>query len=111
MRITIALAALLALTAAGCERPQLPARAHSSDIVANSVFGAANVMVPPNLCAGRIKLAQGAATVNDSCFTGDTNVVVCTDMTAPNAVMCAPGKGALSIAGTASDMVGYARIK
>jgi N-acetylglucosamine kinase-like BadF-type ATPase len=58
-----------------------------------------------------VQLAQGTAMVNDSCFTGDTNVVLCTDATAANAVECAAGKGKLTVAGTGSDLINYARAR
>jgi hypothetical protein len=76
-----------------------------------AMFGSANSTEMGVACAGRVELKQGSATVKDACFSGDTNVVVCTDATAPNAVMCAPGKDALSVAGTGSDAVSYARVK
>ena len=62
-------------------------------------------------CAGKAQLQQGSAVVSDNCFTGDTNIVVCTDTTAPNPVMCAPHKGELAIAGGANDVVSYARVQ
>ena len=82
-----------------------------SQINANSVFGDVKVASLPNLCAGRVRLAQGAATVNDSCFTGDTNVVLCTDSSAANAVECAAANGKLALAGTRSDLINYARVR
>src|SRR5690242_5571087 len=60
----------------------------SRDIVANSFFGGVNVTAMDLVCAGRVQLAQGAATVKDTCFTGDTNVVLCTDTSSANAVQC-----------------------
>jgi hypothetical protein len=76
-----------------------------------AIFGSANLKQTDIACAGRIKLEQGSATVKDSCFTGDTNVVLCTDMSAPNPVMCAPAKDVLTIAGTGADTIGYARVQ
>ncbi|HYR78644.1 MAG TPA: hypothetical protein VEO55_01485, partial [Candidatus Dormibacteraeota bacterium] len=105
---TIVIAALsaIALIGSGCGHPPPrpappPMHAESdaepasglSQINANSVFGDVKVAAVPDLCAGRVRLAQGAATVNDSCFTGDTNVVLCTDSTAANAVECAAANG------------------
>jgi hypothetical protein len=78
---------------------------------ASSIFGPAQATVYTIACAGRIALSQGAATVNDSCFTGDTDVVSCTDMTAPMPVMCTPANGSLTIRGTGSDRVSYARLR
>ena len=83
----------------------------SQNIAASSVFGDARVTAVPNLCAGRVKLAQGVATINDSCFTGDTNVVLCTDTTGANAVQCAAANGKLELAGTGSDLINYARVR
>lgn len=75
------------------------------------MFGSANLNELGIVCAGRVELKQGAATVTDSCFTGDTNVVLCADMTAANPVMCAPGKGLLALTGTGGDVVSYARVR
>ncbi len=80
-------------------------------ISAAGVFGGANVNVNLGMCAGRIVLVQGEATVHDRCFTGDTNVVLCTDATSPNPIKCAPGDGTLAIAGTGSDVINYARVR
>jgi hypothetical protein len=76
-----------------------------------SFFGPASANNFAIACAGRVTLAQGSATIKDSCFTGDTNVVVCTDASAAMPVMCAADKGALRIAGSASDVVSYARVR
>ena len=62
-------------------------------------------------CAGRVALQNGAATVRDSCFTGDTNVVLCTDATAANPIRCTPEAGSLSISGSGSDLISYARVE
>jgi hypothetical protein len=58
-----------------------------------------------------VKLEQGAATVNDNCFTGDTNVVLCTDASSANAVQCAATNGKLALAGNGSDLINYARVR
>ncbi len=117
----VAAFSVIALIGSGCGRPphpEPPARAESSapthesrDIVATSVFGDSKVTAVLDLCAGRVRLAQGAATVNDSCFTGDTNVVLCTDATAANAVECAAANGKLALVGTGSDLINYARVR
>lgn len=78
---------------------------------ASSIFGPAKATVYTIACAGRVVLSQGAATVKDSCFTGDTDVLSCTDMTAPMPVMCAPNNGSLTIRGTGSDHISYARLR
>lgn len=62
-------------------------------------------------CAGQITMLNGFATVNDPCFTGSYNVVLCSDTTAPHAVQCTPSIGALSLSGTGSDTIAYARMK
>jgi hypothetical protein len=36
---------------------------------------------------------------------------MCTDTTAANPVMCMPGNGFLTVAGTAGDIISYARIR
>jgi hypothetical protein len=123
MRSVIVAFAVSALIAgAGCGRPPHPAlpthpgepgvqSRESRDIVANSVFGSVDVRETTDLCAGRVRLAQGAATVNDACFTGDTNVVLCTDASSANAVQCAAGSGKLALAGSGSDLINYARVR
>ena len=78
---------------------------------ANSVFGSVHVTETTDLCAGRVQLAQGAATVNDTCFTGDTNVVLCTDTSSANAVQCTASNGKLALAGNGSDLINYARVR
>ena len=78
---------------------------------ANSVFGSVDVRQTANLCAGHVQLAQGAATVNDACFTGDTNVVLCTDASSANAVQCTASNGKLLVAGNGSDQINYARVR
>jgi hypothetical protein len=78
---------------------------------ANSVFGSVDIKQTADLCAGRVKLEQGAATVNDNCFTGDTNVVLCTDASSANAVQCAATNGKLALAGNGSDLINYARVR
>src|SRR5260370_8117023 len=104
---TIVIGALsaIALIGSGCgrprPRPELPPPMHgqfgaepgsgpSQVVAANSFFGDVKVVATPDLCAGRVHLTQGAATVNDSSFTGDTNIALSTDPTSPNAVQCPP---------------------
>ena len=74
-------------------------------------FGGGNLQVFANLCAGKVRLTQGSATLSDSCFTGDTNIVVCSDITSANPVGCAPGKGTLVVEGHADDEIAFARMK
>jgi hypothetical protein len=62
-------------------------------------------------CAGHALLTGGGASVNDPCFTGDDNIVMCTDTTSPSAVRCAPGAGVLNLQGTPGDTIAYARVR
>ena len=111
----IAAFSVIALLGSGCGRgphpgpPGAPVDAH--DITANSVFGSVDVKQMGDVCAGRVQLAQGNATVNDNCFTGDTNVVLCSDASSANAVQCAAANGKLALAGTGSDLINYARVR
>jgi len=118
----VATLAVIALLGSGCGRgphPEGPAphgeSGKSSNDVhgvwANSVFGSVDVKETANLCAGRVQLAQGNATVNDTCFTGDTNVVLCTDASSANAVQCTAANGKLVLAGNGSDLINYARVR
>lgn len=107
--------ALLALFLLGCEHPRERPGVGSSqntntNVGAWSFFGKAKITYAAIQCAGRATLVQGEATVKDSCFTGDTNVVLCTDVSAANPVRCTPSRGALSIGGSGADTVVYARV-
>ena len=85
----------------------------SNDVVnAFGIFGGANVSFHSMIvCAGRVPLSQGSATVKDACFTGDTNVVVCTDTSSVNPVQCTPGAGSLQVGGNSNDVIAYARMR
>jgi len=84
----------------------------NDSINAVGIFGGANVNLHTSIvCAGRIPLSNGNAIVKDACFTGDTNVVVCTDASNINPVRCSPGAGSLLIGGTGNDVVAYARMR
>jgi hypothetical protein len=118
----VATLAVIALLGSGCgrgPRPEPPGRPRESgaaskesrDVFANSVFGSVDVRETTNVCAGRVQLAQGNATVNDTCFTGDTNVVLCTDASSASAVQCAATNGKLVLAGNGSDQINYARVR
>ena len=118
----VAALAVIALLGSGCGRgphpepPQRPGEAgskvnQSRDIIANSFFGGVNVTAMDLVCAGRVQLAQGAATIKDTCFTGDTNVVLCTDASSANAVQCTASNGKLELAGNGSDLINYARVR
>ena len=93
--------ALGLLMAAGCD----------SSKSARTFFGAANVRIQEAMCAGKIALTQGGASVRDTCFSGDTNVVMCTNESKPNPVRCKATSGVLTIEGTGEDVIDYARIR
>jgi hypothetical protein len=114
--IVVTVFAVFALLGSGCGRGPRPgppgARTDESRVItANSVFGSVDVRQMGDVCAGRVQLAQGAATVSDSCFTGETNVVLCTDASSANAVQCAAANGKLALAGNGSDLINYARVR
>jgi hypothetical protein len=113
---------VIALLGSGCGRgphPEPPARPDETGaapndfhgVSANSVFGSVDIKETTDLCAGHVQLAQGAATVNDACFTGDTNVVLCSDASSASAVQCAATNGKLVLAGNGSDQINYARVR
>jgi hypothetical protein len=113
---------IIALLGSGCGRGPHPEASHHTGepgasltdfhgVSANSVFGSVDIKETADLCAGRVRLEQGAAVVNDSCFTGDTNVVLCTDASSANAVQCAATNGKLALAGNGSDLINYARVR
>jgi len=118
----LAALSLFGLLGSGCgrgshpegSRPPGEAGAPSNDfhgVSANSVFGSVDIKETADLCAGRVRLEQGAANVNDTCFTGDTNVVLCTDTSSASAVQCTAANGKLALAGTGSDLINYARVR
>ncbi len=108
LTISLALAALLA---AGCHHWTETGQQGSHDMTALGLFGGANIHVNQYLCAGRITLSQGSGAIKDGCFTGDTNVVLCTDATNANPVRCTPAPGELLIGGTGSDVISYVRVR
>ena len=91
----------IALMLAGCD----------SRNTARSVFGRADVHNLEAICAGKITLSQGSASVRDDCFSGDTNIVLCTNESHPNPVRCKATSGALTIEGGGEDVIDYARIR
>ncbi len=125
MRKTISIFALvLMLAASGCGGcgHSYPAGISAKDggkgagsdshaINSNSVFGSSSIHIEPTVCAGRATLEQGSVIVTDSCFTGDTNIVLCTNVTGLNPVRCTPRPGALAITGIGGDQISYARVK
>ncbi len=106
--VTLVVLALATVLAAGCHHSD---KGGSHDMTALGLFGGANIHVNEYLCAGRIALSQGSGAVKDGCFSGDSNVVLCTDATSANPVRCTPGPGELIVGGTGSDVISYVRIK
>ncbi|HLK85699.1 MAG TPA: hypothetical protein VKT27_04265 [Candidatus Binataceae bacterium] len=108
--LMLATAAAAALLASGClqvsPQPPVPPTTMSSW---GPLGGFSMTSGAP--CAGKTSLADGAATVNDACFTGADNIVMCTDTTAANAVKCTPGYGSLAISGGVGDTIAYARVR
>ena len=119
MRGTVIALALAGLMVTGCRRNPMLSHGEnrgyggSEDITDLGLFGGANVdmKIYQTLCAGRAMLSSGTAEIKDSCFSGDTNVVICTDVTNVNPVRCTPARGSLSIGGSGSDVVAYARVR
>lgn len=112
MRRLVIAFALAALLIAGCRHGMgLGEGGGSRDMTALGLFGGANINVNQYLCAGRAVLSNGAAAVKDSCFTGDSDVVLCSDMTNANPVRCTPAAGELSIGGSGNDVIAYVRVK
>ena len=109
MRTLIILIALSGLPAAGCFTYSAPAPPPTT-MSAWSPAGSFSLSSGGN-CAGQISLVGGFATVTDACFTSAYNVVVCSDNTLPNPVRCTPTSGSLSLSGTGSDSISYARLK
>jgi hypothetical protein len=115
--VVVALAVTALIAVAGCgDGPHPPGQSGSGPhdvhgVWANSVFGSVDIKQTTDLCAGRVQLVQGAATINDTCFTGETNVVLCTDTSSANAVQCAATNGKLALAGNGSDLINYARVR
>ena len=79
MRVTIAIFALIGTMTAGClqvqPQPPLPATTMSSW----GPTGGFTLSSGPTACAGHATLIAGHTTVNDPCFTGIDNIVMCTD--------------------------------
>lgn len=107
---TLAIAAVAALTAAGClqvaPQPPVPPTTMSSW---GPMGGFSMSSGAP--CTGKATLSDGTASISDACFTGADNIVMCTDTTAANPVRCTPAYGNLSISGGVGDTISYARIR
>jgi hypothetical protein len=120
MRIAIVPLAMAGMTFAACRmtpnevKVNLPGdlKTPNDSINAVGIFGGANVNLHTSIvCAGRVPLSQGSAIIKDACFSGDTNVVVCTDTSSISPVRCSPGAGALLIGGSDNDVIAYARMR
>jgi hypothetical protein len=109
MRISIILLAMIGLMAPGCFTYSAPAPPPTT-MSAWSPTGGFTINSGGN-CAGQTTLIGGFATVTDACFTRSYNVVVCSDNTMANPVRCTPAIGSLSLSGTGSDSISYARLK
>ncbi|HLI80310.1 MAG TPA: hypothetical protein VKV03_10030 [Candidatus Binataceae bacterium] len=109
MRIPVALLAMIGVLAPGCFTYSAPAPPPTS-MTAWSPTGSFSFSSGGN-CAGQISLVGGLATVTDQCFTSSYNVVVCSDNTMANLVRCTPAIGSLTLSGTGSDSISYARLK
>jgi hypothetical protein len=109
MRTLKILIALSGLMAAGCFTYSAPAPPPTS-MTAWSPTGSFSFS-SGGTCAGQTTLVAGFATITDQCFTSSYNTVVCSDNTAPNPVKCTPATGTLTLAGTGSDAISYARLK
>lgn len=109
----IAVLVLAALLFAACQREHLSRKEAGTgmNIITAGFLGDASVTINPGMCAGRVALSQGEATIRDDCFTGDTNVVLCTDATAANPIKCSPVPGTLSISGSDGDTISSARVR
>ena len=111
MRGIVAVLVLFGATMAGCfqvqPQPPLPATTMSSWGPA----GGFTLSSGPSSCAGHATLIAGHTSVNDPCFTGIDNIVVCTDTSAASAVQCSPGAGYLAIYGSGADTIAYSRVK
>jgi hypothetical protein len=109
MRTWIILLAFSSLMAAGCFSYSVPPPPPTT-MSAWSPTGSFSFSSGGN-CAGQTTLVGGLANVTEACFSGPTDVVVCSDNTLPNPVRCTPSAGSLSLSGTGSDSISYARLK
>jgi hypothetical protein len=111
MRLIVGIFALVGTMTTGClqvqPQPPLPPTTMSSW----GPNGGFTLSSGPSACAGHATLIAGHTTVNDPCFTGVDNIVMCTDTSTASAVQCSPGSGYLAISGAASDTISYARLR
>jgi hypothetical protein len=106
----IQLFALIALTTAGCFQVQPQPPVPPTTMSSWGPLGGFTMTSGSN-CAGYATLSSRESSISALCFTGSDNIVMCTDATAANPVMCMPGNGYLTISGTAGDNISYARVR
>lgn len=99
----------VSLFTAGCLQVQ-PQPTPPATISSWSPLGGFTVSSGAN-CGGHVTLTTTTATVNDVCFTGASDVVLCTDTTSVAPVKCTSGYGILTVTGTSGDVISYARVK
>ncbi|HTY56002.1 MAG TPA: hypothetical protein VMB26_12405 [Candidatus Binataceae bacterium] len=105
------LAASIALiTAAGCLQVQPQPAVPPTTMSSIGPFGSFTMTSGSN-CTGYATLSGSQTSVTAACFTGSDNIVMCTNTTAANPVMCMPGDGHLTIGGTTGDVIAYARVR
>jgi hypothetical protein len=110
MRKFLPALALAALFASGCYM-SVPAPPPPTPTTVTTWGPLGGMSINTGVCAGQVSLNAGIASISDSCFTASTNVVLCTDTTAPNPVRCAAVPGTLNLSGTGNDTIAYARVK
>ncbi|MGA2412257.1 MAG: hypothetical protein ABSG46_17975 [Candidatus Binataceae bacterium] len=110
MRQILAIAALAAIIASGCLQVQPQPSVPPATVSSWGPLGGFAVS-SGTTCSGHALLSARTGTVTDGCFSGGSDIVMCTDTTAPNPVMCGPADGYLSIAGTPGDTISYARLR
>jgi hypothetical protein len=106
----IRLFTVIALTTAGCLQVQPQPPVPPTTMSSWGPLGGFTMTAGSN-CAGYTTLNSREASVRASCFTGSDNIVMCTDATAANPVMCMPGDGNLTVSGTVGDNISYARVR
>ncbi len=111
MRLIVVIFALIGTMTAGCfqvaPQPPLPPTTMSSWGPA----GGFTLSSGPSTCAGHATLTAGHTSVTDPCFTSIDNIVMCTDTSTASAVQCSPGAGFLTVSGSGSDTISYARLR
>ena len=101
---------LMITAAAGCLQVQPQPAVPPTSVTSWGPLGGIAVS-SGTTCAGHQLLSGSSATITDACFTGTADIVLCTDTSAPNPVMCAPGAGYLTIGGTPGDAIAYGRLR